>query len=133
MRVALPFSTRWRLRGQQVGCSSWLESSEEHLPTTIAGVLRLRAISRPLCDRSARRFAQDDGFVGVKSILLATQRTRKDQKVTCSPNDIGGLGKAWSPTQAKRGLEWATQNIDRWCSELCHSSLNSPPRVGCSG
>src|SRR5579863_5817099 len=35
--------------------------------------LQLRAISRPLCDRSARRFAQDDGFVGVKSIRLATQ------------------------------------------------------------
>jgi hypothetical protein len=45
-------------------CSLWLESSEEHLPTSIAGVLRLRAISRPLRDRSARRFAQDDGFVG---------------------------------------------------------------------
>jgi hypothetical protein len=26
--------------------------------------LRLRAMSRPLCDRSARRFAQDDGLVG---------------------------------------------------------------------
>jgi len=59
----------------------WLESSEEHLPTSIAGVLRLRAISRPLCDRSAWRFAQDDGFVGgVKSIRLATQKTRKDRK-----------------------------------------------------
>jgi hypothetical protein len=45
-------------------CSLWLESSEGHLPTSIAGVLRLRAISRPLCDSSARRFAQDDGFVG---------------------------------------------------------------------
>src|SRR5580693_9136033 len=55
-----------------LACSLWLESWEEHLPTSIAGVpsagsghaLRLRAISRPLCDRSARRFAQDDGFVG---------------------------------------------------------------------
>jgi hypothetical protein len=44
--------------------SLWLESFEEHLPTIIAGVLRLGAIRRPLCDRSARRFAQDDGFVG---------------------------------------------------------------------
>ena len=41
-----------------LACSLWLESSEEHLPTGIAGVLRLRAMSRPLCDRSARRFAQ---------------------------------------------------------------------------
>jgi hypothetical protein len=71
-----------------LACSLWLESSEEHLPTSIAGVpsagsgqaLRLRAISRPLCDRPARRFAQDDGFVGVKSIRLATQKTRKDRK-----------------------------------------------------
>src|SRR5580704_5112335 len=63
-----------------LACSLWLESSEEYLPTSIAGVLRLRAISRPLCDRSARRFAQDDGFVGVKSTRLATQKTRKDRK-----------------------------------------------------
>jgi hypothetical protein len=40
-----------------------LESLEEHLPAIIAGVLRLRATSHPLCDRSSRRFAQDDGFV----------------------------------------------------------------------
>ena len=25
----------------------------------------------------------------------------------------------------------ATQSIGGWCRELCHSSLNSPPRVGC--
>jgi hypothetical protein len=37
---------------------------EEHLPISIAGVLRLRAISGLSCDRFARRFAQDDGFVG---------------------------------------------------------------------
>jgi hypothetical protein len=42
----------------------WLESLEQHLITVVAGVLRLRATSRPLCDRSAWRFAQDDGFVG---------------------------------------------------------------------
>ena len=39
------------------------------------------------------------------------QRDRRDH--------IGSLGEAWSPTQAKRRLEWATQNIGRWCSELC--------------
>jgi hypothetical protein len=32
--------------------------------------LRLRAINPPLCDGSARRFAQDDGFVeGLKTLL----------------------------------------------------------------
>src|ERR1700722_4917765 len=45
-------------------CSWWPESLEEHLRTSIAGVLRLRAIGCPLCDRFARRFAQDDAFVG---------------------------------------------------------------------
>jgi hypothetical protein len=42
----------------------WPESFEEHLPTSIAGVLRLRAMSPLFCDRAAKRFAQDDGFVG---------------------------------------------------------------------
>jgi hypothetical protein len=51
-------------------CILWLESFKEHLPTIIAGVLRLRAIGRPLCDRSAWRFAQDDGFVGLKNFRL---------------------------------------------------------------
>jgi hypothetical protein len=46
-----------------------VETSEEHLPTSIAGVLRLRAKSRPLCDRFARRFAQDDGFLRVEKHL----------------------------------------------------------------
>src|ERR1700720_3826266 len=66
-----------------LACSLWLESSEEHLPTSIAGVLRLRAISRALCDRSARRFAQDDGFVGGEkhpvSYAENTKRSKKSQ------------------------------------------------------
>ena len=31
---------------------------------SIAEVLRLRATKPAVCDRSAKRFAQDDGFVG---------------------------------------------------------------------
>jgi hypothetical protein len=31
---------------------------------SILGVLRLRAIKPSVCDRSAKRFAKDDGFVG---------------------------------------------------------------------
>src|SRR5580700_8211581 len=66
-----------------LACSLWLESWEEHLPTSIAGVLRLRAISRPLCDRCARRFAQDDGFVGGEkhpvSYAENTERSKKSQ------------------------------------------------------
>src|ERR1700733_9992844 len=63
---------------------SRLESLEEHLITFIAGVLRLRATSRPLCDRSARRFAQDDGFVGLKNLRLAAHKTRKARRLAWS-------------------------------------------------
>jgi hypothetical protein len=45
----------------------------------ITGVLRLRAIKPSVCDRSAKRFAQDDGFVGgLKYSWLDMQKTRKD-------------------------------------------------------
>src|ERR1700722_15373160 len=50
------------------------ESSQEHLPISIAGVLRLRAIKPSVCDRSAKRFAQDDGFVGGPEIQLNEDR-----------------------------------------------------------
>jgi hypothetical protein len=57
------------------------ESSQEHLPTSIAGVLRLRAIKPSVCDRSAKRFAQDDDVVrGLKYSWLDMQETRKDRK-----------------------------------------------------
>jgi hypothetical protein len=40
--------------------------------------LRLRAISRLLCDESARRFAQDDAFVGAsKNIRLEVQKSER--------------------------------------------------------
>ncbi len=60
-------------------CSLWPESSEEHLPTSIAGVLRLRAINPLLCERPARRFAQDDAF------LVGCKKHEKIEKVTGSP------------------------------------------------
>src|SRR5580692_2941070 len=73
-----------------LACSLWLESWEEHLPTSIAGVLRLRAISRPLCDRCARRFAQDDGFVGGKKHPVSyAENTKRSKKVTGSRDDKG--------------------------------------------
>ena len=73
-------------------CSLWPESSEEHLPTSIAGVLRLRAINPLLCDRSARRFAptarrgrQDDAFLeGTKQHLVGCKKHEKIEKVTGS-------------------------------------------------
>src|ERR1700691_3563011 len=66
----------------------WLESCEEHRLTSIVGVLRLRAINSLLSDRSARRFAQDDGLVGVlKTVWLGVTKTRKIKKVTTSQDD----------------------------------------------
>ena len=54
------------------------------LPTSIAGVLRLRAIKPSVRDISAKRFAQDDGFVGGLEIQLVgyaenTKRSKKSQ------------------------------------------------------
>ena len=65
-------------------CSSRPESPLEHLPTSIAGVLRLRAVKPSVYDRSAKRFAQDDGFVGglrgLKYSMIGYAETRKDRK-----------------------------------------------------
>ena len=59
----------------------WPESCEEHRPTTILGVLRLRARNPLLSDRSARRFAQDDGPVGVlRNLLVGCVKTKKSKK-----------------------------------------------------
>src|ERR1700733_10274013 len=66
--------------------------------------LRLRAISRALCDRSARRFAQDDGFVGGEKHPVSYAENTKRSKVTGSPNDIGSLGEACRPLKPKEGL-----------------------------
>ena len=65
-------------------------SSEEHLPTSITEVLRLRAIRPSVCDRSATRFAptarrgrQDDGFVEkVDMQLVGCRKLEKHRKVT---------------------------------------------------
>jgi hypothetical protein len=61
------------------GVSLRLESSQEQLQTSIAGVLRLRAINSSVCDRSAKRFAQDDGFVG--GLKYSWLDMRKHEKI----------------------------------------------------
>ena len=95
-----------------LACSLWLESSEEHLPTSIAGVLRLRAISRPLCDRSARRFAQDDGFVGGEkhpvSYAENTKRSKKSQALLMNKRRVlcrtsGARPPAYRPSPSGLG------------------------------
>ena len=57
---------------------------------SIAGVLRLRATSRPLCDRSARRFAQDDAFVGASKNW---KKRKGDILWRCRPllSDLSGI------------------------------------------
>src|SRR5580704_9288106 len=88
-----------------LACSLWLESWEEHLPTSIAGVLRLRAISRPLCDRSARRFAQDDGFVGGEKHPVGyaenTKRSKKSQALGMTKR--GRVGSSFGIGRTDRG------------------------------
>ena len=50
-------------------------------PRSIAGVLRLRAINTLICDRSARRFAQDDAFLeGVEKHLVGSKNTGRSKK-----------------------------------------------------
>ena len=61
---------------------------------SIAGVLRLRAIKPSVCRRSARRSAQDDGFVRGLEIQLVgyAENTKKIEKVTgserCAQDDV---------------------------------------------
>src|SRR3984957_19308551 len=43
----------------------WLKRPEQHGPDDTAEVLRLRATRAVSCDKSVRRSAQDDGFVGI--------------------------------------------------------------------
>ena len=60
---------------------SWPENPEAHVPTSILGVLRLRAINPLLSDRSARRFAQDDGFVvSFEKIVVGCVRMQGSKK-----------------------------------------------------
>jgi hypothetical protein len=58
----------------------------------IAEVLRLRAIKPSVCERLAKRFAQDDGLSGgLKYSLLDMQKTRKDRKshrLRAKPRDL---------------------------------------------
>jgi hypothetical protein len=62
-------------------CSLRPESSQEHLPTSIAEVLRLRAIKPSVCDnlRSAS-LRMTALFGGLKYSWLDMQKTRKDRK-----------------------------------------------------
>jgi hypothetical protein len=74
------------------GC--WIEtspeSSQEHLPTSIAGLLRLSARKPVFAIDPLKRFAQDDGFVGgLKAAGWLCPKTRKDRKVTGSWDDKG--------------------------------------------
>ncbi len=94
-----------------LACSLWLESWEEHLLTSIAGVLRLRAINLSLFGRSARRFAQDDAFLeGTEKHLVGCKKHEKIETVTGSRDDKGesrvpaGFGY-WDPRSQKRDME----------------------------
>jgi hypothetical protein len=82
-----------RLRSELVtllssGISSRPENSQEHLPASIAGVLRLRAMS-PLFAIDLRSASLRMTFfvAGLKYSWLGMQKTRKIEKVTASRDD----------------------------------------------
>jgi hypothetical protein len=74
------------------------ESSEEHRPTTILGVLRLRARNPLLSGRSARRFAQDDGLAwSLKNLLVGCRGGEKERRsLGFAANDTGASGPRFS-------------------------------------
>jgi hypothetical protein len=79
------------LRGCDFFNFLWPESCEEHLPISIAGVLRLRAVSPVLSDRSARRFAQDDdSVVGIKNVGSSAKNTKRSKKSQALRMDSSG-------------------------------------------
>jgi hypothetical protein len=73
--------------------------------------LRLRAIKPSVCNRSAKRFAQDDGFVGgFKSSWLDMQKTRKDRKIHRLGMTKGRVVVPWKVVAGPRvfhHLAWA--------------------------
>jgi hypothetical protein len=62
------------------------------MPTSIAGVLRLRAIKPSVCDSSAKRYAQDDGFAGFEIQLVGcAEKTKRSKKAQA----LGMTRKGW--------------------------------------
>jgi hypothetical protein len=60
----------------------WPEASSGIGKISILGVLRLRALEPFVCDRSAERFAQDDGFVwSLKYNWLDIHRTSGELEI----------------------------------------------------
>jgi hypothetical protein len=65
LRSELVTSLIWPVVCGWKGRKGICQQTSPGFPRLCSGqALRLRAMSRPLCDRSARRFAQDDGLVG---------------------------------------------------------------------
>jgi hypothetical protein len=93
MRALAPevrFSDRLSIelvRGCKAGVVCGRKAPKSILPTSIAGVLRLRALKPSVRDRSAKRFAQDDGFVGglERRLVGYAEKHEKIEKVTASP------------------------------------------------
>src|ERR1700733_1495195 len=82
----------------------WPEGPEEHRPTSILGVLRLRARDPLLSDRSARRFAQDDDSVGEPEEKQQVPPLRSPG----FPVEVGGVGElhAAFPAESRTRGRW---------------------------
>src|SRR5580658_10362179 len=93
------------VRGWKARKSICQQASPGFLRLRSGQALRLRAISRPLCDRSARRFAQDDGFVGGEKHPVGyaenTKRSKKSQALGMTKR--GRVGSSFGIGRTDRG------------------------------
>jgi hypothetical protein len=87
--------------------------------------LRLRAISRPLCDRSARRFAQDDGFVGGEnhpaSYAENTKRSKKSQALRDDKGESQVSSRVWLLGSQVSKARYGAPSLR--CGERCQHAL----------
>src|SRR6202043_3531573 len=92
-------------------------------------------------DSSARRFAQDDGFVGgLKHSRLDAEnmkRSKKSQALLMTKRRVSVSSGNWfEGSQVSKARPGAPFDFTlRYCRghKLCHCSPDSPQRVGCSG
>ena len=79
---SVAFSISLVVCGRKAPKSIRQQASPGFLRLRSGQALRLRAISSPSCDRSARRFAQDDGFEeGVEKHLVRCAKRRRGPRL----------------------------------------------------
>ena len=115
MCAAILLSCRVELRCSMT--ASVVEKGANGIGTiSIVGILRLRAIKHSVCDRSAKRFAQDDGLVGgskknirTKLALMGVHKRRRIpyRRPPCTQSDMSFL----TMFLVRRFLRHSLQNL----------------------